>query len=82
MKATFRAVPVVRSAPVREVVQALEEQRRLLAELLPPTEPPATQPEIRNPKPETRPAAPERQRGEKKSETRNPKSSAIVRAAV
>ncbi len=45
MKATFPAAPAVRAAPTRELVQAMEEQRRLLAELLqPPSAPPAEPP--------------------------------------
>jgi hypothetical protein len=36
MKATSPRTPAVRGNPSRELVRALEEQRRLLAELLPP----------------------------------------------
>jgi hypothetical protein len=44
MKAAFPTGPALASAPARELGQALEEQRRLLAELLPPVQPPAIQP--------------------------------------
>ena len=40
MKTTSPEVPAVRSAVSRELAQAFEEQRRLLAELLPPADPP------------------------------------------
>jgi len=40
MKATSPAAPAVGSTHSRELVQAVEEQRRLLAELLTPAEPP------------------------------------------
>jgi hypothetical protein len=40
MNATSQAVPAVRSVGGREWVQGFEEQRRLLAELLPPLSPP------------------------------------------
>ena len=40
LKSTFPAEPAVRSAPFREVMQSFEEQRRLLAELLPAAQPP------------------------------------------
>ena len=39
MKATSRPAPAVRATPSRELVRALEEQRRSLAELLPPFTP-------------------------------------------
>jgi len=43
MKASSPRAPVARAAPSRELVRAAEEQRRLLAELLPPGKPAAIQ---------------------------------------
>ena len=51
MKATATSSPAVRSARSGELVQALEEQRRLLAELLPATKPQPAEP----PRPGSRP---------------------------
>jgi hypothetical protein len=51
LKPTFPAEPVMRFAPFREVVQAFEEQRRLLAELLPSVQPPP----VRVPRPRAQP---------------------------
>jgi hypothetical protein len=71
MKAAAPVAPTARSVPVREIARAFEEQRRLLAELLPPNEPPPVQPEVRNPKPEIR----------KKSEIRSPNGNPRVALA-
>lgn len=51
MKAAPRPAPLARSVPIRDVAQALAEQRRLLAELLPPVNPPPAQ----APRPNSRP---------------------------
>ena len=51
MKATSPRAPGARTTPSRELVRAAEEQRRLLAELLPPGKPVA----IQAPRPGTRP---------------------------
>jgi hypothetical protein len=51
MRATSPVAPGVRRAAFREVAQAFEEQRRLLAELLPPAKPPATEPVRSSPRP-------------------------------
>ena len=51
MKATSPPVPAVRSAAGRELVHAFEEQRRLLAELLPPPSPPPAVPTRPNARP-------------------------------
>jgi hypothetical protein len=57
MKAAFPAAPAVRSAPARELAQAIEEQRRLLAELLPPLKPSPPAPARPGPRPRSeRPA--------------------------
>ncbi len=44
MKTSFPSLPGDQSAPAREVVRALEEQRKWLTELLPAAEPPSVQP--------------------------------------
>jgi hypothetical protein len=51
MKAASPGASVVQSAPPREVVQALAEQQRLLAELLPPITPPPVKAPPRDPRP-------------------------------
>jgi hypothetical protein len=51
MKVTSTPAPSVRATPNRELVRALEEQRRLLAELLPPFSPAP----IKTPPPSDRP---------------------------
>ena len=57
MKAAFPAAPAVPSAPARELVRAFEEQRRLLAELLPPVKPSPAAPARSSPRPRSeRPA--------------------------
>jgi hypothetical protein len=43
LKATLPSAPTARAAPAADVVQAFAEQRRVLAELLPPLKPPTTQ---------------------------------------
>ena len=57
MKAAFGPAPAVRPAPAREMMLAVEEQRRLLAELLQPAGPPTVQVPRPNPRPRSeRPA--------------------------
>ncbi len=57
MNARFPALPAARSAPVGELAQAFQEQRRLLAELLPPVKPPPPQAPRPSPRPRSeRPA--------------------------
>lgn len=51
MKATSRSVPAQRSAPTRELVQAFQAQQRMLAELLPPAQPPSVQAPRLSPRP-------------------------------
>jgi hypothetical protein len=56
MKAPVPGSPGPGSAPAREVAQALEEQRRLLAELLPPAKPALVEaPPVQAPPPNPRP---------------------------
>jgi hypothetical protein len=51
MKATSPSMPAARSAPTHEVAHAFQEQRRILAELLPPVKPLP----IHAPRPDARP---------------------------
>ncbi len=51
MKAAFGPAPGARSAPAREVVRAFAEQRRWLAELLPPINPPPVETTPPSPRP-------------------------------